>query len=257
MLRRQNLSGSCIIATDETEKGKQKMIEAALYDLLNETVDVERRLSRIEVKDYFERTITFDNRFTRNGQTYSFGDGTIDFLIAGSVTKETAAGTGMVCLVNLLQRGTCNFRHMPVTWHFAPELDPADNAGMTAFRQTIRQIKPHLVCILPEPAVAKPKETASLMLKKPLPQYHFNLIGTMFAKSGFELQKAGCDPVMGPGFQVLKPEHEPLLVELPAKCQFFKPELRASKDIEPADIIYLQMAQLLVVLDSLFPESAK
>ena len=70
------------------------MIEAALYDLLNETVDVERRLSRIEVKDYFERTITFDNRFVRNDQTYSFGDGTIDFLIAGSVTKETAAGTG-------------------------------------------------------------------------------------------------------------------------------------------------------------------
>jgi len=166
MLKRQNLPGSCIIATDEIEKGKAKMIEAALYDLLNETVDVERRLSRIEVKDYFERTVTFDNRFKCNGQTYSFGDGTIDFLIVGPATKESTAGTGMVCLVNLLQRGTCNFRHMPVTWHFAPELDPADNVGMTAFRQTLKRIKPHLVCILPEPAVAKPTESASFLLKK-------------------------------------------------------------------------------------------
>ncbi len=233
------------------------MIEAALYDLLNETVKIERRLSHTDVKDYFERTVTFDNRFSRSGQAYSSGNGTIDFLIAGSPAKETTAGTGMVCLVNLLQRGTCNFRHMPVTWHFAPELDLADNAGITTFRQTLKQIKPHLVCILPEPGTAKSKESAGFMLKKPLPQFHFNLIGTMFARSGFELQKAGCDPVMGPGFHVIKPVQEPLLVELPAKCQFFRPELRANKDIELADLVYLQIASSLVVLDSLFPNSAK
>ncbi len=227
------------------------MIEAALYDLLNEAIKVEKLLSSAEVDEYFTRTATFDNRFSKSVNAYSFGSGSASCLFyTCDAGGESAGGTALVSLVNLLQRGTCNFRHLPVTWHFAPNLDLSSNQALTGFRKILKTLKPDLVCTMSanhqdcEPGVR-------FFSKNPLPERHSCLIRAMFEKSGVALDSRLTDPLMGAGFKVLKPANEPLLIELPPACQFFRPELDINAEFQPADQVYLLMAANLVVVDSL------
>ncbi len=234
------------------------MIEAALYDLLNESIRVEKLLTPAQIAEYFERTATFDNRFTKRSITYSFGSGPISCLFYNgkkdSATATTAGGTGLVSLVNLLQRGSCNFRHMPVTWHFAPSLDLGSNQAISKFRSVIKELKPEIVCAVDDQISVSNTESAKFFLKDPLPEGHFNLIRAMFEKSGIELERQGCDPVMGRGFKLLKPASEALIVEIPRSCQYLRAELQTSEKLEPADSTYLLMAAALVAVDSVVGE---
>ena len=245
----------CILSRSlpRLEKGPF-MIEAALYDLLNESIRVEKLLTPAQIAEYFERTATFDNRFTRRSITYSFGSGPISCLFYNGKKDDaaatTAGGTGLVSLVNLLQRGSCNFRHMPVTWHFAPSLDLGSNQEISKFRSAIKELKPEIVCAVDNQISVGNTESAKFSLKDQLPEKHVNLIRTMFEKSGIELERQGCDPVMGRGFKLLKPTREALLVEIPRSCQYFRVELQASKEFQPADSTYLLMAAALVAVDS-------
>ncbi len=228
------------------------MIEAALYDLLNEAIKIEKLISPAEVGEYFEKTAVFDNRFTKGSGYYSFGSGQFScFFYTENTPGESAAGTALISLVNLLQRGTCNFRHLPVTWHFAPNLDLKDNRAIGAFRKAMKELKPDLVCSMQAAPVAAGLPTARFLLRKALPEKHFNLIRSMFVKSGVTPETAASSPLMGAGFRLLKPAEEPLLVELPGACQYFKVELAIDHDFQPADQAYLLMSASLVVVDSL------
>jgi hypothetical protein len=227
------------------------MIEAALYDLLNETIKIEKLLSTEAVNEYFDRTATFDNRFSRSDKHYSFGSGPVScFIFSTEQVGETASGTGLVSLVNLLQRGTCNFRKMQVTWHFAPNLNLNDNQSITAFRNAIRKVSPDLVCSIETRPGAADKETASFRMRRGIADKQFNLLRTIFAKSGIQLTKHGCDPIMGPGFFIVKPVQEPLLLELQEKSQFFQISMSCDNSLAPADQVFLLMAATLIAIDS-------
>ncbi len=227
------------------------MIEATLYDLLNESIKIESLFSVSHVEEYFARTATFDNRFSRRNGYYSFGTGPVKcFLFSTDQTGETAGGTGLISLVNLLQRGTCNFRNMPVTWHFAPNLDLKTNHGIGIFRKAMQETQSQLVCGINSQSVSSNHETAIFQLKRSMPEKQLNLLKTIFAKSGIQLSKQGADPVMGPGFVVVKPAHEPLLVELSEKSQFFSVNMSCGKTLAPADQVYLLMTAALIAIDS-------
>lgn len=227
------------------------MIEAALYDLLNEAIKIEKLLSGAEVDEYFTRTATFDNRFNKSGNAFSFGSGSASCLLyTCDPAGESAGGTALVSLVNLLQRGTCNFRHLPVSWHFAPNLDLSSNQALTCFRKMLKELKPDLVCTM-NAARRGSEPGARFFMRSPLPDRHSSLIRAMFEKSGVALDGRLTAPIMGAGFKILKPAQEPLLVELPPACQFFRPELDTNADFQAADQVYLLMAANLVVVDSL------
>lgn len=228
------------------------MIEAALYDLLNESIKISRLLSTSEVGEYFEKTAVFDNRFVKGSGYYSFGSGQHRcFLYTDNTNGESAAGTALISLVNLLQRGTCNFRHLPVTWQFAPNLDLGSNSSISTFRKAMKELKPDLVCSMNAAPAASGLPTARFLTRNVLPAKHSDLARSLFIKCGAEMLSSAAHPAMGPGFSLLKAVDEPLIVELPPACQFFRTELLTSADFQPADQAYLLMAASLIVVDSL------
>lgn len=229
------------------------MIEAALYDLLNECIKIEKLQSGADVSAYFDRTATYDNRFTRQTGCFSFGSGPNNCLLFSYGTGgETLGGTGLVALTNLLQRGTCNFRKMPVTWHFAPELDLSTPAGIETLRTAIRESQPAFIFAMAGNLSTDVQQPARFVVKSALPEKHCHMIRSMFKKSGIELGKAGSDRKMGEGFYLTENQHDAVFSEIPADCQFLQPVFANSNDLLPADQVFLQTGCGLTGIDSLF-----
>lgn len=238
------------------------MIEAAIYDLLNESIKVEKLLKQTEVYEYFSRTATYDNRFIKRDYSYSFGKGQKSCLLFSfGQSGEAVGGTGLVTLANLLQRDTCNFRNMPVTWHFAPGLDLLTSQGITTFRAMLQDLQPDFIFAMPDSlsegpdgSAQTPEQSARFLVKHALPEKHRSMIRSMFTKSGIEIDNAVENAQagqFGEGFFLANATNEPFLAEIPADCQFLQPIFGRVNDLLPADLVFLQMAIGLVGIDSI------
>lgn len=220
------------------------MIEAAIYDLLNESIKIKQLLTQPETIEYFDRTATYDNRFTKQNSCYSFGNGPKTCLLyTSSETGTTIGGTAMTVLTNLLQRGTCNFRHLPVTWHFAPNIADTE--------QLIKSLNPDFVFQMTGTLAASKDSGVTFTVRHPLPDKHSNMIRSMYLKSGLRINPVNNDPQMGEGFRVISTEKAELTESMPAKCQFLSIESDYNENTAPADQVFLLMASGLVVIDSL------
>ncbi|MDD2998267.1 MAG: hypothetical protein PHV05_04340 [Candidatus Riflebacteria bacterium] len=219
------------------------MIEAALYDLLNESIKVKKLSTQTETTEYFNRTVTYDNRFTKQNFCYSFGKGSKNCLFyTNSGDGQTIGGTALITLTNLLQRGTCNFRHMPVTWNFAPNTNEAE--------EIIKLLKPDFVFEMTKAPSTGENGGATFIVKYPLPEKHSNMIRAMYLKSGLRINSANSDQQMGEGFRQTSETEKPAAI-MPPKCQFLKIQYGQIDNMAPADMVFLQMASGLLVVDSL------
>jgi hypothetical protein len=144
---------------------------------------------------------------------------------------------------------------MPVTWHFLPGLKLDSNISLGTFRNTVKELKPEIICAVEERSSDSEPESAHFFLKSALTEKHSSLIKHMYEKSGIELESRGSDPVMGRGFSILTPEREPLLVEIPRSCQYFRVALNTTAALQPADQVYLLMSAVLVAVDSITAKS--
>jgi len=266
------------------------MIEAALYTLLIETEKAIELMPAEKVIEYFSTMAKYDNRFIekkigsdasgRDIFSYSFGNGPHNCLFyAFPDPGEAIGGRGIIALANLLQIGACNFKSMPVTWHFIPCLnfiDQPDNGKSlqkvmkkpdqevdwclnnprpetTALLQFADMVKPCFSMGMHDEAHCDELINSYIGLTRPLSTEAVNLVRTVFYKCQATLNSDYRDPQMGEGFFTMSSIGEEFknstFSHLNSYGQVMVADIGRSANLKTADLVFLQLAAGLIGMD--------
>ncbi len=273
------------------------MIEAALYTLLIETEQAGELLSPITAIEYFAKMARYDNRFTetkigadtsgRDIFAYSFGSGDNHCLFYAFPDPGEAVGArGLVALANLLQAGACNFKNMPVCWHFIPCLNFVDQPDSGKTLQTVRKtaaqevdwclnnprpettalmsfadkIRPVFTLAMHDEAHDNTASSSYLGVTKTLSPRSIQLIRSMYYKCGAVLNPDYSDKEMGDGFfrmdQIGDEFNNSTFSHLSGYGQVMVADVGKEKGLKISDLVFLQLAAGLVGMDQAISESA-
>lgn len=256
------------------------MIEAALYTLLIETEQATELLPATKVIEYFTNMAKYDNRFSENlvgkdesGKdiySYSFGNGPHNCLFCAFPEPDAAlGGRGIIALANLLQAGACNFKHMPITWHFIPCLNFAHYSEKKANRclsslenatllKAANQIKPCFTFAMHDEVYANKTTPSYLGVTRRLATKSVKLIKTVFARCGVQLSNGRHDPEMGDGFFLMDsigPEpSSPIVAQLANHGQVITTALDGTNNLKISDLVFLQLAAGLITMDAIIKQ---
>lgn len=263
------------------------MIEAALYTLLIETEQATELIPPEKVIEYFATMAKYDNRFTekiigtdasgRDIFSYSFGNGPHSCLFyAFPDPGEALGGRGLMALANLLQIGACNFKNMPVTWHFIPCLNFVDQPGngkslqkvmkkpehevdwclnnprpeTTALVQFADMIKPCFSMGMHDEAHCDEHIDSYIGVTSPLSKEAVNLVRTVFFKCQANLNKDYQDQQMGEGFFTMSSIgaefNNSTFSHLCRYGQVMVADIGRAANLRNADLVFLQLAAGLI-----------
>lgn len=263
------------------------MIEAALYTLLIETEKVNELLPPVKVIEFFSMMARYDNRFVekkigsdasgRDIFSYSFGNGPNHCLFyAFPDPGEVIGGRGLMAIANLLQVGACNFKSMPVTWHFIPCLnfvDQPDNGQslQKVMKKPDQEVdwclsspRPETTALITFADTIKPcfsmgmhDEThcdelidSYIGVTRTLSNEAANLLRTVFFKCGAQLNKDYSDAQMGDGFfnmnSIGDEFNNSTFSHLNSYGQVMVADIGRSENLRTADLVFLQLAAGLI-----------
>lgn len=266
------------------------MIEALLYTLLLETEQVTELMPPNKVIEYFSNMARYDNRFVERNLgkdnsgreifSYSFGNGSNHCLFyAFPDPGEALGGRGIVALANLLQAGVCNFKHLPVTWHFLPCLnfvDQPDNGQSlqpvmkkpdqevdwclnnprpetTALLRLADSIRPCFTFAMHDEAHSGAEMPSYLGVTQRLSPQAVQLIKTVLGRCGVKLNADYRDEQMGEGFFVMSSIGKEFMNSTFSRMadygQVLIADIARSANLKASDLVFLQLAAGLIVMD--------
>lgn len=266
------------------------MIEAILYSLLLETERATELLPPNRVIEYFSGMARYDNRFIernlgkdssgRDIFSYSFGNGENHCLFyAFPDPGEALGGRGIIALANLLQTGVCNFKHLPVTWHFLPCLnfvDQPDNGNSlqavmkkpdqevdwclnnprpetTALLQLANSIRPCFTFAMHDETHSAAEMPSYLGVTRRLSPEAVRLIRTVFARCGVKFNADYRDEQMGEGFFVMSSIGEEYgnstFSRMADYGQVLVADIARTAGLKASDLVFLQLAAGLIAMN--------
>jgi hypothetical protein len=254
------------------------MIEAALYTLLIETETITSLMKPAEVCEYFSMMARYDNRFSEMqiGQdpegriisAYRFGNHPSSCIFCGFPgEKEEAGGRAMVALANLLQAGACNFRNMPVTWHFVPCLKmPVQGTGSslshpaaaqistnsegTALADLAASIKPCFTAIMHDTAHCPEEMPTRIGITRSLSAESVRTVNMVFNKCQTPLASDLMHPEYGKGFfQIDRTLENSIFAKLAEYGQAVTINVGKKPGLKNSDLVFLQLAAALTIMN--------
>lgn len=245
------------------------MIDACLYELLNETDRIETMVSSTYGQEFLARMAKYDDRFREtslrnNSSYYSFGNGSHHCLFFAYDTS--IATNGLVILCNLLQRGSCNFEHLPLTWHlFIASNEKHENSKnqdtriITANHQVdtmisvIDSIKPAFSLVMRDFENANSTTLPGhIGISRPLNKKIAHSVSNLFDRFQLPLDTSFKDSDMGEGFYMLNSISEnrnnPNLTSLVRHGQTMIINPGQNQN-DPGNLVFLQLAPAFIAID--------
>ncbi len=267
-------------------------IDALLYQLQSETSLIKSIEPAAKVIEFFRNLAKYDHKIKevdlgsdasgRSIYSYSIGDGPTNILFyAFPDPGEAIGGTGIMALVNLLQKGACCFKSLPVTWHFIPCLNFVDQPDegktlktimktrsqevdwclndprpeTTALLNAVKEIKPEFTFALHDEYHCEEFVPPYLGSSHEMKKKTFERICRLFGTFGLKMGDSFSHPELGNGFFKFDSIGEEYLNCTYSEIQKFGPvliaELSRQPELSDGEIVFLQLASGFIFLNDI------